>query len=106
MENSFYMEISHIINIIVSFLTDGGGLSIPFGQVLIFVVINSFCLLFTRYKLGLLITYCFVFYWGFISNREYFIDRVGNTGWGLVYVLAGILMVIIFIISFFQSDRE
>ncbi len=101
------MLIGHVINAIGSFLTDGGGLSVPFGQVLLFVVVNSFCLLFARYKLGLLITYCFVFYWGFILNREYFIDRWGNTSWGLiVYVFAGILMVIVFAIGFFQADRE
>ena len=101
------MVIRHLINAVVSFLQGGEGFSIPFGQVMIFVVVNSFCLLLAKYKLGLLTTYCFVFYWGFISNREYFIDRFGNTSWGMiVYVLAGILMIITFIISFFQSDRE
>jgi hypothetical protein len=101
------MEIGHLVNAVTSFVSEGDGLSIPFGQVLIFVVINSFCLLFGRHKLGLLITYCFVLYWGFISNREYFIDRFGHTSWGLVvYALSGILMVVVFIIGFFQSDRD
>src|SRR5208282_5758934 len=97
------MAFRHMISVVLSFLSEGEGLSIPFGQVLIFVLVNSYCLLLAKYKLGLLVTYCFVFYWGFILNREYFIDRFGNTSAGLIfYVLAGILMIIIFIISFFQ----
>ncbi|MBZ0156688.1 MAG: hypothetical protein K8I29_10840 [Alphaproteobacteria bacterium] len=89
------------------FFTDTSTLTIPFGQMLIFVVINSFCLLLGKYKLGLLVSYCFVLFWGFISNREFFIDTFGQTTWGLIiYVLSGIVMVVVLIIGFFQSSRE
>lgn len=101
------MNISHYSGAIISFFSQGDELSIPFGQVMIFVVINSFCLLLGRHKLGLLVTYSFVLFWGFISNREYFVDRFGQTTWGLVvYALAGFTMVIIFIIGFFQGDKN
>ena len=101
------MDISHYAALITSFLSQGDYLSIPFGQVMVFVVINSFCLLLGRHKLGLLITYSFVLFWGFISNREYFVDRFGQTTWGMVvYVFSGLAMVIIFIIGFFQGDRD
>lgn len=56
--------------------------AIPLGQVVIFVIINSFCLLFGKYKMGLLISYCFVMYWGFIFNQSYFINILGKTSWG------------------------
>ncbi|HKN19580.1 MAG TPA: hypothetical protein VJW95_07270 [Dissulfurispiraceae bacterium] len=95
------------MNAVDSFLTGGESLAIPLGQVLIFVLITSYCLLFAKYKLGLLITYCSVFYWGFISNREFIIDRFGNTSWGLIlYVLVGIFMVIMFLIGWFQPGKE
>ncbi|MGD0282988.1 MAG: hypothetical protein ABSB95_11570 [Dissulfurispiraceae bacterium] len=101
------MGIGHFVDALSSFLAGGDGFDIPFGQVLIFVVVNSFCLLMGKHKLGLLITYCFVLFWGFISNREYFIDHFGHTSWGLVvYVLSGILMVIVLIIGFFQPSRD
>ncbi len=105
------MGTGHFFNAVAAFISEFVSekdlLALPFGQVMLFVVINSFCLLFGRHKLGLLITYCFVFYWGFISNREYFIDRLGNTTWGLVvYALSGIVMIVIFIIGFFQESRE
>lgn len=96
-----------LIKSILEFFSDMEFFSVPFGQIIFFVVLNSLCLLFARYKLGLLLSYCFVFYWGFISNREHFIDKLGNTTWGLVvYALSGIFMVVIFIIGFFQSSRD
>ncbi|MBF0558991.1 MAG: hypothetical protein HQL08_09445 [Nitrospirae bacterium] len=101
------MDLGNVTGAITSFLSQGDDLSIPFGQVMIFVVVNSFCLLFARYKLGLLITYSFVLFWGFISNREYFVDHFGKTTWGMVvYALAGLAMVIIFIIGFSQGDKD
>ncbi|MFO0754119.1 MAG: hypothetical protein U0411_12455 [Thermodesulfovibrionales bacterium] len=91
----------------LKFFTDTSSLAIPFGQMLIFVVLNSFCLLLGKYKLGLLVSYCFVLYWGFISNREFFIDTFGRTTWGLIiYALSGIAMVVVLIVGFFQSSRE
>lgn len=101
------MDVSHLAKAVTALCSEGDSLAIPFGQVLIFVVINSFCLLLGKHKLGLLTTYCFVFFWGFISNREYFIDRFGHTTSGLVvYVMSGILMIIVFIIGFLQGGRD
>ncbi|MEW6739522.1 MAG: hypothetical protein ACOYU2_01015 [Nitrospirota bacterium] len=77
--------------------------AIPLGQVVIFVIINSFCLLFGKHKMGLLISYCFVMYWGFIFNQTYFINILGKTSWGLtVYIFAGVVMFITIIIGYFQ----
>lgn len=84
----------------------GETFSIPLGQVIMFVILNSIALLLGRYKLGLLVSYCFVFYWGFIFNRGYFIDLLGNTSWGLVlYAFSGLAMPILALIGFFRSSR-
>ncbi len=81
--------------------------SVPLGQLVVFVVINSFCLLFGRYKLGLLLTYCFVFYWGFLFNKDYFVDMLGNTTWGLyIYAISGIAMSVTAIVGFFQESKD
>ncbi len=95
------------MDIIIAFLEfiNDKDLSIPVGEVIIFVVINSLCLLSGRFKLGLLISYCFVFYWGFLFNKDFFVDILGNTTLGLyIYALSGFAMVIVALIGFFVEE--
>ena len=81
--------------------------SVPLWELLLYVLFISFCLLFSRYRLGLLTSYCFVFYWGFISNLEHFNDFLGNSTWMLtVYIFSGVLMFSIALVSFFVQDKE
>ena len=80
---------------ISAFLADTT-LSIPLGQVLLFTLLMTLCLLFARHKLGLLISYAFVFYWGFVFNRSFFIDLLGNTSSGLyIYAFSGLIMAVL-----------
>lgn len=91
---------------IIDFISDQS-FSIPLGQVVILIVVNSLCLLIGHHKLGLIVSYLFVFYWGYFYNRELLTDALGNTTWGLVlYVLAGMLMIIMVILGFFKSSRD
>jgi hypothetical protein len=88
---------------ISSFLADKS-LSIPLSQVLLFTLLMTLCMLFGRHKLGLLISYAFVFFWGFIFNRNYFIDMLGNTTVGLyTYTLFGFSMAILAILGMLQK---
>lgn len=96
----------NVLYSIWEFLNDKN-FSVPLGQLVVFVVINSFCLLFGKYKLGLLLTYCFVFYWGFLFNKDYFVDMLGNTTWGLyIYAISGIAMSVTAIVGFFQESKD
>jgi hypothetical protein len=82
-------------------------LSVPLGQVILFVLVNSLCLLYGRYKLGLLVSYCFVLYWGFIFNFKYFTDLLGNTTFGMpIYVFSGVVMLVLVVIGFFVGDKD
>jgi hypothetical protein len=82
------------------------GLSIPLWEVMLLVLINSICLLFGKHKTGLLMTYLFVFYWGFVFNRAFFTDLMGNFTWGLLaYSILGAGMVLITIVSFFVESK-
>ncbi|MBI3600152.1 MAG: hypothetical protein HY097_05870 [Nitrospinae bacterium] len=95
------------MDIVIAFLEfiNDKDLSIPLGEVITFVFINSLCLLSGRFKLGLLISYCFVFYWGFLFNKDYFVDILGNSSMGLyIYALSGFAMIIIALIGFFVED--
>lgn len=91
-----------LINGITAFLSDKQ-LSVPLGEVILLIIVNSFCLLFGRFKLGLLVSYCFVFYWGFIFNKSFFINLLGQTTWGLsLYIFAGLAMFITVVLGYLQ----
>jgi hypothetical protein len=40
------------------------------------------------YKTGLLLSYFFIFYWGFVSNRGHWLELFGDNGTGLMLYLA------------------
>lgn len=91
---------------LLGFLTDKE-FSIPLGQVVIFVLLNSLFILFGKYKLGLLLSYCFVFYWGFIFNLKYFVNILGATTIGMpLYIFFGIMMLVLAIIGFFAEEKD
>lgn len=93
------------IKTLINFFSDKE-LSVPLGQVAILVIINSFCLLVGKHKLGLLISYVFVLFWGFILNKDYFVAILGGTSWGLaIYAISGFAMVIMFILGFFHDSK-
>jgi hypothetical protein len=70
-----------------------------------FFVANSLCLLMGRFRLGLLLSYTFVFYWGFIYNREYLLGLLGKTEWGiLLYVLSGAIILFTFLVASFKRE--
>jgi hypothetical protein len=85
----------------------GKEFSIPLWEVIAFVIFNTICLLFGRYRLGLVISYSFVFYWGFIFNMDNFVSMLDGTRWGMpIYTIAGISMFTMAVISFFVHGRE
>lgn len=89
---------------ITAFLSDKS-MSVPMSQVLLFTLLMTLCLLFGRHKLGLLVSYSFVFYWGFVFNRSYFIDLLGNTTTGLyTYTVFGFLMAVLAIVGMFKKS--
>jgi hypothetical protein len=85
----------------------GEQFSVPLWEVVIFVLINSICLLMGRMKMGLLISYSFIFYWGFILNMNHFSSVLNETTWGMtIYAFAGFLMFLVALISFFIEGRD
>ncbi len=85
----------------------GRDFSVPLWEVTLYVSFISFCMLFGRHRLGLLTTYCFVFYLGFFSNMSNFMDMLGHFTWGLpVYVFSGFMMFIVAIVGFFKAEED
>lgn len=88
-------------------LISGKEFSVPLWEMIVYVIFISLCLLFAKHRLGLLTSYCFVFYWGFISNLGSFFNITSKYQWGMqLYVLSGFLMFIVVIIGFFVQSNE
>jgi hypothetical protein len=80
-------------------------LTIPVAHMALFIALISFCLLFARYKLGLSITFCFTFYWGFIYNKDVFFTNLeGSSPFLFVYFFSGFLLLLFALFSFVAED--
>lgn len=100
------MIVMHTIKAFLEFLS-GKEFAIPLSEVALLVMINSICLLLGKHRMGLMVTYFFVFYWGFVFNKPYFVDLLGQMTWGLVaYAVLGILMAVVVIAAFFIRSKE
>jgi hypothetical protein len=66
--------------------------TVPLGQIMMFAVFTSLCLILGKHKLGLLAAYGFLFYWVFILNQGFFMKQLEDTAGG-VYVYGALGMV-------------
>ncbi|MBI4388776.1 MAG: hypothetical protein HY580_01235 [Nitrospinae bacterium] len=79
--------------------------NVPVSQVMTLVTINALCLFLGKNKLGLLVSYCFVVYWGFVFNRANFVSVLGKTELGLyVYAFFGISTALIAVVGFLRQE--
>ena len=90
---------------ISAFLADTS-FCVPIGQVIFLIALISMCLLTRKFKLGLLLTYSFVFYWGFIFNHNYFINMLGKTSAAFyAYALLGLSMLAMSFLGFRDEEK-
>ena len=79
---------------------------ISFGQIVFMFLACFLCLLYGKYKTGLLVSYFFIFYWGFVSNRLYWMELFGDSGIGLMmYFFSATYVALMGVISFSQQDH-
>ncbi len=75
--------------------------TIPVVQIIIFMFISTFCFLLRKYKLGLMTSFAFVFYWGFINSSLSFVDMMGSLTLGFfVYLFSGFLIITLALVGF------
>lgn len=80
-------------------------LVIPVNQMIVFIGLMAFCFLFSRFKLGLSITFCFTFYWGFIHNKDvFFSDLEGSSPFIIIYFFSGFLLIFFALFSFLSEE--
>ena len=64
------------------------------------------CLLYEKHKTELLLSYFFIFYWVFVSNRIYWLEGFGDSGIGLMmYFGTATAIALMGVLSFFL-DRS
>lgn len=78
-------------------------LTIPALEVFLLILVSTLALLFGRFKLGLLINFCFSMYWGFILNIDLFTDHGGQmiSSFTYLYFGFGLAMLVLATIGFF-----
>lgn len=79
--------------------------SIPLIQVVSYMFCSTFCFFFRKYKLGLLISYAYVFNWGFLHGSMHFVDMMGKPTMGMfVYLASGLMLAVLVVIGFFREE--
>ena len=81
--------------------------SLPIWEITVLIIFVSVCLILGKHKVGLIIAYVCLFYWGFILNRAYIVDLLGGATWAVyVYSAAGVVMAILAILGLFIKGDE
>ncbi len=79
--------------------------SIPVGQIVSYMFFSTLCFFLKKYKLGLMISFSYVFYWGFLHGSSMFVDKMGNPTLGLIiYLISGATMAILVVVGFFRDE--
>jgi hypothetical protein len=82
-------------------------LSIPLWEIILLGVVSLLCLISERLKLGLLVTFVFVFYWGLTTG-------ISNDGtplitfqlFDIIYLFLGLSLTLIFILFLIFMPNE
>ena len=79
-------------------------LVVPAWQMLMYIVLTTVCMLSQKYRLSLIITYCFSLYWVFFL---YYGDVVGSfdryPSAVTLYLVSGLLLIILMLIAAFRE---
>ncbi len=79
--------------------------SIPVGQIVSYVFFSTICFFLRKYKLGLMISFAYVFSWGFLHASANFVDDLGQPTLGLfLYLTSGLIMSIVVVVGFFREE--
>ncbi len=100
----------HNMNTMSRYMFDMGFLStnefsIPVGQIVSYMFFSTICFFLKKYKLGLMVSFTYVFNWGFLHASANFVDAMGKPTLGLfLYLASGLMMAVLVVIGFFQEE--
>jgi hypothetical protein len=80
-------------------------LTIPTTELLICGGLVAVFFLFSRFRLGLSIAFCFTFYWGFIENRDlFFVNLETSSPYLALYFASGAALIGFALFSFVSGE--
>ena len=80
-------------------------LTIPNNQVFLCIGLVAVSFLLSRFKLGILIAYCFTFYWGFFENKDlFFVSLERSSPYVMLYFISGFVLIVFTLLSFVTSE--
>jgi len=80
-------------------------LTIPMNELLICAGLVGVLCLFSRFKLGLSIAFCFTFYWGFIENKDlFFVNLETSSPYLVLYFASGVVLIGFALFSFVSGE--
>jgi hypothetical protein len=79
---------------------------VPIYVILCYVVVITFCLLLSRVRVGLALSFLFVFYIGYFQNRSLILEAMKGSAIGIaIYASLGLGIIILAIVSFFTTPK-
>jgi uncharacterized membrane protein len=80
-------------------------LSVPLMQVMMLLVFTTMALLFGKTKIALIVNYFFVFYWGYVFNRNLIGFPEQMSTYTIAYVVFGLTIVVLALAGFFARNE-
>ncbi len=69
-----------------------------------YMFFSTLCFFFNRSKLGLMISFVYVFNWGFLHASANFVDSMGRPTMELfLYLATGLMMTVLVLVGFFRE---
>ncbi|MCH8157747.1 MAG: hypothetical protein IID18_08360 [Nitrospinae bacterium] len=81
--------------------------AIPLWPMLMIFGMCLWSLLYGRYKTGLIVAYFFIFYWGFLSDRMYWIGMFGENPAGqVIYICSAMAIAFMGLLGLYQEGHR
>lgn len=82
-------------------------ISIPLGQMVSYMLFTTLCFLLKRYRLGLMVSFAFIFNWGFLHASANFVDATGNPTSGVyIYLASGLAIAVLVLVGFMRNKAQ
>ena len=84
----------------------GKTFTVPVGSLLLVFSFFAWFVLYEKHKWGFLAAYAFMFYWGFIVERMYWVNLFGDNTVGLVlYIFSALGIGVMGVVGLFQESH-
>ncbi len=81
-------------------------MKVPIYMVLCYIGVLSFCVLLGRIRMGLALSFLFVFYIGYLHNRSLIVESMKGSAVGIaIYAALGLTLIVLAVAALFSSPK-